>query len=113
MADDPGRPGARPLDGVLSGCALAVAETGTIVLDGARASGRRALTLVPDWHLCVVRVEQVVGLGARGVAAMGEAAAEGRPLTFVSGPSRPRTSSCARVEGVHGPRTLDVLLVDG
>ena len=101
------------VDGVLSGCALAVAETGTIVLDGAALSGRRALTLVPDWHACVVRAEQVVGSVPEAVAAMGEAAAAGRPLTLVSGPSATSDIELRRVEGVHGPRLLDVLLVDG
>ena len=101
------------LDGVLTGCALAVAETGTIVLDGAPLSGRRALTLVPDWHACIVRADQVVGSVPEAVAAMGEAAAEGRPLTLVSGPSATSDIELRRVEGVHGPRLLDVLLVDG
>ncbi len=101
------------VDGVLSGCALAVAETGTIVLDGAPLSGRRALTLVPDWHACIVRADQVVGSVPEAVAAMGEAAAEGRPLTLVSGPSATSDIELRRVEGVHGPRLLDVLLVEG
>jgi len=115
VADDPPL-GARELDGfdgVLSGCALAIAETGTIVLDGAPLSGRRALTLVPDWHACIVRADQVVGSVPEAVAAMGEAAAEGRPLTLVSGPSATSDIELRRVEGVHGPRLLDVLLVDG
>ncbi len=100
------------LDGVLSGCALAIAETGTIVLDGMGASGRRALTLVPDYHLCVVRSEDIVPSVPDGVAALARVAAEGGPITFVSGPSATVDIELVRVEGVHGPRALDVFVVD-
>jgi L-lactate dehydrogenase complex protein LldG len=100
------------LDGVLSGCALAIAETGTIVLDGAGASGRRVLTLVPDYHLCVVRVADIVPSVPDGVAALARVAAEGRPITFISGPSATVDIELVRVEGVHGPRTLDVFVVE-
>jgi L-lactate dehydrogenase complex protein LldG len=100
------------LDGVLSGCALAIAETGTIVLDGVGASGRRALTLVPDYHLCVVRSVDIVRSVPDGVAALARVAAEGRPITFISGPSATSDIELVRVEGVHGPRTLDVFVVD-
>jgi L-lactate dehydrogenase complex protein LldG len=100
------------LDGVLSGCALAIAETGTIVLDGVRASGRRALTLVPDYHLCVVRSQDIVPSVPDGVAALAHVAAEGGPITFISGPSATVDIELVRVEGVHGPRTLDVFVVD-
>jgi len=100
------------LDGVLSGCALAIAETGTIVLDGAGASGRRALTLVPDYHLCVVRSGDIVPSVADGVAALAAVAAAGRPITLVSGPSATSDIELDRVEGVHGPRTLDVFVID-
>ena len=100
------------LDGVLSGCALAIAETGTIVLDGVGASGRRALTLVPDYHLCVVRSVDIVPSVPDGVAALARVAAEGRPITFISGPSATSDIELDRVEGVHGPRTLDVFVVD-
>jgi L-lactate dehydrogenase complex protein LldG len=100
------------LDGVLSGCALAIAETGTIVLDGLGASGRRALTLVPDYHLCVVRSVDIVPSVPDGVAALARVAAEGRPITFISGPSATSDIELDRVEGVHGPRTLDVFVVD-
>jgi L-lactate dehydrogenase complex protein LldG len=101
------------VDGVLSGCALAIAETGTIVLDGAALSGRRALTLVPDLHLCVVREDQVVPAVPDAIAALEPAARDGRPITFVSGPSATADIELNRVQGVHGPRTLDVFVVAG
>jgi L-lactate dehydrogenase complex protein LldG len=115
VADDPplGPRDLDGLDGVLSGCAVAIAETGTIVLDGAGVSGRRALTLVPDLHLCVVRADQVVPAVPDAIAAMAPAAREGRPVTFVSGPSATADIELNRVQGVHGPRRLDVFLVDG
>jgi L-lactate dehydrogenase complex protein LldG len=100
------------LDGVLSGCALAIAETGTIALDGVGACGRRALTLVPDYHLCVVRSGDIVPSVPDAVAALAQAAAEGRPITFISGPSATVDIELVRVEGVHGPRTLDVFVVE-
>jgi L-lactate dehydrogenase complex protein LldG len=99
------------LDGVLTGCALAIAETGTIVLDGGQRSGRRALTLVPDWHICIVEESSVVAGLPDAVAALHEAAGEGRPITLVSGPSATSDIELDRVEGVHGPRTLDVVVV--
>lgn len=100
------------LDGVLSGCALGIAETGTIVLDGLGACGRRALTLVPDYHLCVVRSVDIVPTVPDGVAALAAVAAEGRPITLISGPSATVDIELVRVEGVHGPRTLDVFIVE-
>jgi L-lactate dehydrogenase complex protein LldG len=99
------------VDGVLTGCALGIAETGTIVLDGGERSGRRALTLVPDYHLCVVEAGSIVAGVPDAVAALAEAAAQGRPITLVSGPSATSDIELDRVEGVHGPRTLDVLVV--
>jgi L-lactate dehydrogenase complex protein LldG len=99
------------LDGVMTGCALAIAETGTIVLDGGQRSGRRALTLVPDWHICIVEEASVVAGVPDAVAALAEAAADGRPITLVSGPSATSDIELDRVEGVHGPRTLDVVVV--
>jgi L-lactate dehydrogenase complex protein LldG len=114
VIDDPPLPAAEldGVDGVLTGCALGIAETGTIVLDGGERSGRRALTLVPDYHLCVVEAASIVAGVPDAVAALAEAAAAGRPITLVSGPSATSDIELDRVEGVHGPRTLDVLVVD-
>ena len=100
------------LDGVLSGCALAIAETGTIVLDGVGPSGRRALTLVPDYHLCVVRAQDIVRSVPDCVAALARVAADGQPITMISGPSATVDIELVRVNGVHGPRTLDVFVVE-
>jgi L-lactate dehydrogenase complex protein LldF len=101
------------LDGALTGCALAIAETGTIVLDGGAAQGRRALTLVPDLHVCVVEAERIVGLVPEAVERLAPAIHAGRPLTFVSGPSATSDIELSRVEGVHGPRRLEILVVSG
>ena len=100
------------IDGALTGCAVAIAETGTIVLDGGAGQGRRALTLVPDYHLCVVAAEQIVDLVPEAVERLAAAVREGRPLTFVAGPSATSDIELNRVEGVHGPRELDVVIVD-
>lgn len=110
LRDDPERPlsitDLDGSDGVLTACALAIAETGTIVLDGGVGQGRRMLTLLPDYHLCVLRTDQIVATVPDAIARLDPA----RPITFVSGPSATSDIEFDRVEGVHGPRTLDVLL---
>lgn len=96
------------LDGVLSGCAVAVAETGTLVLDGSAGQGRRVISLIPDYHLCVVLPGQVVADVPQAVRALDLT----RPTTMISGPSATSDIELNRVEGVHGPRTLEVVVVE-
>lgn len=99
-------------DGVLTGCAVGIAETGTIVLDGGAAQGRRVITLLPDYHLCIVREEQIVALVPEAFALLNDTVQQGgRPITLISGPSATSDIELNRVEGVHGPRTLEVLIV--
>ena len=100
------------IDGTVTGCAVAIAETGTLVLDGEGVCGRRIITLVPDHHICVVRPEQVVGLVPEAVTTLRPAVTEqGSPITLVSGPSASSDIELRRVEGVHGPRHLIVYLL--
>jgi L-lactate dehydrogenase complex protein LldG len=98
-------------DAVLTGCAVAIAETGTIVLDHGTAQGRRALTLVPDRHVCVVFQHQIVDNLPAAVSRLEGSVGAGRPLTLISGPSATSDIELNRVEGVHGPRTLEVVIV--
>ena len=112
--DRPERPPAEldALDAALTGCALAIAETGTIVLDGGALCGRRALTLVPDHHVCVVRADQIVADVPEAMDALHSAARAGLPTTLISGPSATSDIELRRVEGVHGPRLLDVIVAE-
>jgi len=95
------------VDGVITSCAVAIAETGTLILDGSAGQGRRVITLIPDYHLCVVFVDQIVPDVPQALARL-EAT---RPLTMISGPSATSDIELNRVEGVHGPRTLEVIIV--
>jgi L-lactate dehydrogenase complex protein LldG len=95
------------MDAVLTGCAAAVAVSGTIMLDTGAAQGRRAITLVPDHHVVVVRPEQIVGHLAEALPMLDRTA----PQTWISGPSATSDIELQRVEGVHGPRRLDVVLL--
>lgn len=100
-------------DAVLTGCYLAVAQTGTIVINGGAGQGRRALTLLPDFHICVVKPDQIVGIVPEAFAGLEKMVkATGPPVTFISGPSATSDIELSRVEGVHGPRRLEVLIVE-
>jgi L-lactate dehydrogenase complex protein LldG len=98
-------------DGVLTGCAFAAAETGTLALDHGPRQGRRALTLLPDLHICVVEVTQLVPDIPDALTGLDAAISRGRPVTLISGPSTTSDIELDRVEGVHGPRRLTVVLV--
>jgi L-lactate dehydrogenase complex protein LldG len=95
------------LDGVITSCTVAIAETGTLILDGSPGQGRRVLTLIPDYHLCVVFADQIVPDVPQALARLTAT----RPLTMISGPSATSDIELNRVEGVHGPRTLEVIIV--
>lgn len=95
-------------EGVLTTCAAAIALSGTILLRHSPAAGRRALTLIPDYHLCIVHASQVVETVAEGIRALANPT---EPITTISGPSATADIEMTRIKGVHGPRTLDVILV--
>jgi L-lactate dehydrogenase complex protein LldG len=103
--------GLEPFDGVVTGCTVAVAETGTLVLSAAAAEGRRLLTLIPDLHVCIVLAGQIVDSLPTAIERLASIAPlRGRPITMVSGPSATSDIELSRVEGVHGPRQLVVLI---
>ena len=99
------------MDGAVTLSALGIAQTGTILLDHGTGQGRRVLSLLPDYQLCLIDAGQIVSLVPEAVERSTEALRAGRPLTFISGPSATSDIELIRVPGVHGPRTLDVLLV--
>ncbi|WP_034388938.1 lactate utilization protein C [Deinococcus sp. YIM 77859] len=111
LRDEPGGTDLTAVQSVITGCAVAIAETGTVVLDHGPGQGRRALSLVPDHHICIVEEAQVVDTVPEAVARLEASVRRGQPLTWISGPSATSDIELSRVEGVHGPRVLDLLIV--
>ncbi|MGO4384462.1 LutC/YkgG family protein [Specibacter sp. RAF43] len=109
--DSPGQPltvaELDAVDAVVTGAAVAVSETGTIMLDGSPSQGRRIISLVPDRHIVVLRAADIVEVLPEAIALLDAT----RPQTWISGPSATSDIELERVEGVHGPRTLDVLIL--
>jgi L-lactate dehydrogenase complex protein LldG len=100
------------VDAVVTSAVVGIAITGTLVLDHTQGQGRRALSLVPDLHVCVVTADQIVADVPEAVARLGPSVSNGRPLTWISGPSATVDIELTRVHGVHGPRTLRIVLVE-
>lgn len=100
------------VDAVITSSVVGIAVTGTIVLDHTEGQGRRAVTLVPDLHVCVITADQIVGDVPEAIARLSASVTAGNPLTWVSGPSATVDIELIRVHGVHGPRTLRIVLVE-
>ena len=98
-------------EATLTTCAVGIVETGTIVLDGGAGQGRRVISLIPDHHVCVIFEEQIVASVEQAVQVLESSIKAGRALTWISGPSATSDIELVRVEGVHGPRTLEVIVV--
>ena len=113
LRDDPplSNPELNKAGAVLTGCAVAISETGTIILDHQGNQGRRALSLIPDIHVCIVRESQIVQTVPEGVRSVAASVRAGHPLTWISGGSATSDIELVRVEGVHGPRHLQVIVV--
>lgn len=114
VPDDPPLPLPELFDseGVITGCELGIAVTGTVALAPGPEQGRRALSLLPDLHVCVVRAEQVVETVPEAFARLAGPVGERRAVTFISGPSATSDIELKRVEGVHGPRRLELIVAD-